>query len=571
MTGVQDDVVNAQDDGINVQEYDMNSTKIEAVNIHEQRTYRTRRNEFVVRKKTDYNSQWYHFKSDLGISITKIREESRRIYKIDGQFGLFFNLESSATFREMKRDENICIEDFVLAESELSLYPELKNVNKDTDMQVKEHEINNKMMEFQNVVSNIIASNEKYNEMEMHEISDSTEILAMSAVQEIVNNASFLVQQNRDLYNEFLHVACCYVPEKSEIASNVTLSWEYDLNDALYTANHHFYKDCVDLEKLARITGKLINCIQIHYKLEKGRTYHKKLLAFARKNKTKELKKRKEGISQAWLDLPGFKGLRALRDARLQRIQHEFFEATNWQRVKQMFETSLEREEEISQKYGTTKIKNGKRRDWSDDINQMDFDKSPEEGPDSVEQDDQNVMEDLHIQVKPNSEDENNNNDVSTPDILNPGIDEAEQHATIRQPAVDYLTWARQINRISIPDNIKSELNNTIKNIQHKVRTTTMPGVMESHISTLLALFKRKLRTLYHLHLTKDRNELEYKCNLELVAQIDAMPRPIDTLSERNLTILKHMLKTSSTNDFNKNNNLPLTSLTTAYTNPYLI
>jgi len=322
--------------------------KIEGTEIHEQRTYRTRDNQFVVRKKSTYNRPWYFYQSDAsghmnGDVMRRIREESRRIYDIDGNFGLFFNLESSATFQKMVSDPDINIADYMLPECELSLYPVLEYVRAETDIRQKEHEIEEKMVEFQKAVSGIISRSNKYNKMEMNEISGSIDILADAKVQKIVSDESFLVQQNRDLYNEFLHVACSYVPEKSEIASNVTLSWGYDLNDALYNFNHNYYKDCIDMEKLGRVTGKLINCIQIHYKLEKGRTLQKELLSFSRRFKETALKKRKAEISQAWKDFPGFDERRILREDILNQIYTSYKQKTNWRNIKIEFEQSKQK------------------------------------------------------------------------------------------------------------------------------------------------------------------------------------------------------------------------------------
>jgi len=305
------------------------------LDIIEHRTFRTRANEFVVFKESDYNSHSYNFTGgNCGHLLEKIREESRRIYKINGQYALFFDLELSETFRDMKRTENIDITDYILPETKLSLLPDFKTVNEDTDMHSKEHEIEQINLKFQTVLSDIIRRSGTSNQIENHPIGDCIQILAMPEVADIVHHESFLVQQNRDLYWELFHVACCLVPEKSEIASNVTLSWEQDLNAALFNDNFVSFSNCVDLMKLMDVTQQFINCIHIHDKLDKGRKLQKDLLIFSRKNKAKALKDRKDAITQAWITYPGFRYNRVPRENELAKIQAAFIAATKWQKVK---------------------------------------------------------------------------------------------------------------------------------------------------------------------------------------------------------------------------------------------
>jgi len=449
--------------------------------------------------------------------------------------------------------------------------PDLENLVEETDMQIVEKEIDEQAEQFHSVVSSYIDNHKIHMKSEHDPIPNSATILALDDVKKIVHNKSYLICQNRDLCREFFHVACLLVPEKSEIASDVTLSWQNELENALFNANFVNNVQCIDNLRLANVMSRLINCIQIHEKLDKGRTYHKKLLAFARKNKTKAFKKRKEQISCAWLDFPGFKQLRALREARLEKIQHEFFEETNWQRVKRMFETSLERDEEILQKYAPPNRYRRKQEDWADDSGEMNFDESPDGNSDSVEQDDHNGMEDQDMTVTPNRDDESKYSDPHNQDHMKSEIEEPKQDAIITHSVDTYVIWARRINRISIPDNIKSELNRTIESLKRKVRLTTIAGGIETEIGVLLALFKQKLGRLNERRLTKDTNELGYRCNLELQVRINALKRPIDSISIKNLTVLKSMLKESSTKDFQKDNKVRRTTLTTAYTNPYLI
>jgi len=308
--------------------------------VYEHSTVRSRENEYLVRK-IYYNESPYQVHS--GTLITQIREESRNIYKIDGKYVLFFDLDKSETFRKMKRDTTVDLKEYLFSNEQLSLFPKLDDINDETDMRTIEREIDKQMEYFDSFVSNYIGNPTTHNQSEHDPISEGAVILDMDDVRKIVHNDSFLKQQNRDLYREFLHVACLLVPEKSEIASNVTLSWQQDLETALFHPDFVQNPECIDSMRLMHVMDKLINCIQVHDRLDNGRKLQKDLLTFSRKNKVKALKDRKDAITQAWITYPGFKHNRVSRENELAKIQAAFFAATKWQKVKYDWEVSRNR------------------------------------------------------------------------------------------------------------------------------------------------------------------------------------------------------------------------------------
>lgn len=328
--------------------------------------------------------------------------------------------------------------------------------------------------------------------------------------------------------------------------------------------------------RLANVMAKLINCIQIHDKLDKGRTYHKKLLAFARKNKTSALKERKTAISNAWLSLPGFKQYRALREAKLEQIQQKFFETTNWRRVKSQFEKQLQDESEIREHLEAIhrdRYEQTKDGEWGDDNSKMDFDKSPyDRNSNSEEQDVDHEMADQDMTDTPNGDDESTYSDPHNQAHIKSEIKEQKQDAIITHSADTYLMWGQRINRIIVPDNVKVMLNQTMDRLLHKVRVTSTGAGIEHEILVLFTEFKRKLgRFNERCMLTKDKNELVYRCNLELLARINALERPTDSLCTKNQTVLKKIILELSTKDFQRDKRVSSTALSTAYTNPYLI
>jgi len=192
---------------------------------------RSRENEYVV-KRVFYNHPAYVCEGSN--IIKKIREESRHIYKIDGKYTLFFDLDKSVSFRKMKRDTKIDLKDYMFNEEDLSLFPDLETLVDETDMRSVEREIDTQTEQFNSVVSSYIDSHNIHNKSEHDPIPHSANILALDEVRNIVHNKSYLICQNRDLCREFLHVACLLVPEKSEIALDVTLSWQQELDTAIF-------------------------------------------------------------------------------------------------------------------------------------------------------------------------------------------------------------------------------------------------------------------------------------------------------------------------------------------------
>jgi len=298
-------------------------------------------------------------------AIKYIREESRRIYMQDGVPGIFFDLETSETFRKMCKTKNaIKIEEYLFTPEELNLDG---SINKNIDVSIKI---------FQEKVSMIYENNKSNSSLDFgsapHILGGYQGILENLTY--LVDEQGFLVQQNRDFYREICEHLCREMRE-SEHATYIRTKLREDLNRAL-NADDYGFGYGVNAKTLAGVMTQIISTLQTHDKLEIEREYNKKYRQYTRKTVNNARDEMKKNMKDIWRANQGDDvEIVRKRDKTLKNIEDNFHYKTNWERMKFEYDSmngvAVQTSQEFERKLKETKGKNESEKQLQKDKIEM--------------------------------------------------------------------------------------------------------------------------------------------------------------------------------------------------------
>ena len=314
----------------------------ESGSLHEHRT--TRANNIYL---IDEDHEYGHTLRKSGSVIQALREESRRIWMVDGRPGIFFDLDQSETFKNMclqKYEFNV--DDYLFTPGELSL----KN-NDDLVQTTKEQVIEESILEFQEYVMEKVNKSDSYRSISWsagaHLLPESKQYL--ESLDELVHKDEFIIQQNRDLYREICQHVCAEMLD-SEHATYIRTKLFQDLNKAL-DADDFGMTYGINEKILADVMTQLISNLRAHERLQIVRKYNKEYRKFARVEVQKAREEMRLGMKNVWRANPGDDETIVQKRKKMHKELETVYHAqTNWEYLKKEFDLGRSQGYDTSEK-----------------------------------------------------------------------------------------------------------------------------------------------------------------------------------------------------------------------------
>jgi len=380
-----------------------------------------------------------------------------------------------------------------------------------------------------------------------------------------------------------------------EISNLMKTRWNQDLDISLFSNS---FASTIDNHMLGCLVEQFFHVIILNKNLSSSRDFNKGLRRYTREIVKKARSDMKISNDLAWKRYPGWYHIESVttRKQLLEENKKKFYKETDWNKLLDDFKSYRWNGKDRARMYGKT------NREFENQFNKDSIPPS-ERWEDVMDEDEGNKASDNDMaqkeiftgkkeiqeeEIEEEGEKNEMQNEIFTgkKEIQKGEIEEEgeknempneiTQFHEVMQEAVTYKIWSAALKQETvISDDTKQKIIKCMSMLQSTIKTTTVTKI-DAKLDRVLENFRNTvMRTPFTI--TNTNRNIMSVCYLELIRLTNEVKSARETLTNKNMIVLKKKLKELSDSDystnmkFGKEFNLKSEDFSTAYINPYLI